>query len=239
MGYKRHSSEVLLTKITNISWNLSDKGLFVPKYSFEKVVFNAVYNEEGEVTGGINVRQASCGSARRLFEKKAGIGSIVEVYRANATIPQVGKVIEPSSDYNLTLVDPEYYNNGGCFNDPFKLIYDKNWMLYGAGIKSNVPMSMLDSIIYWWGIEGWKQLVLDKPNEAAKFLFPSVEISKCSAYFRKSSYIEAIDKIINGSEDEVKAAVEWIADNTWKPENEREKMFNHIQEIIKIRSELR
>lgn len=239
LGYKRHSNEVLRTKITNIEWNLSDKGLFVPKYTLEKVVFNAVYDSEGNVIGGINVRQASCGSARRLFEKRAGVGSIVEVYRANATIPQVGNVIEPSSDYNLTLVDPEYYNNEGYLKDPFKLIEDNEWMLFGGGIKPNRKMSMLDSIIYWWGIEGYKQLIIDKPNEAAQFLFPGVEIAKCSAYFNKAGYTRMLNTIINGTEDEVNEMVNYIVEDTWKSESDKIKMFELIPEILKIREELR
>ena len=177
LGYKRHADEHLLTKITNIEWNLSSKGLMVPKFVFENVVFNAVYDDEGKCIGGINVKRASCGSANRLFSMKAGVGAIVEVYRANSTIPQVSRVIEPSSDYCLSWLDDKYYDPDYEFNynrDPWEVIANKGYYPFGGGIRNDgaqVNRNLRENIEYWYGIDNWIKLQEDNPYEFIKFVF--------------------------------------------------------------------
>jgi len=177
LGYKRHSDQHLVTKIINIEWNRSPNGLMVPKFVFEPVYFNAVYDDEGNVVGGIKTQRASCGSANRLFSMGAGVGAIVEVYRANSTIPQVSKVISTSSDYALQWMDERYYEEGYEFNylcDPWKVIDNSGYYCSRAGITNGQTapqMSMSESIDYWYGYENWMNLLNSNPHEFIKFIF--------------------------------------------------------------------
>jgi len=177
LGYKRHSDEHLLTKVVNIEWNRSSKGLMVPKFVFENVVFNAVYDDEGKCIGGINVCKASCGSANRLFSMGGGVGAIVEVYRANSTIPQVSRVIQKSSDYCLGWLDDRYYEENYEFNylsDPWKVIDNKGYYPFGGGIRNgdgNQGLNLRQNIEYWYGIDNWKKLQDENPHEFLKFIY--------------------------------------------------------------------
>jgi hypothetical protein len=207
LGYKRHSDEHLVTKITNIEWNLSSKGLWVPKFNFDEVVFNAVYGDDGEVLGGIHVKRASCGSANRLFSMKAGVGAIVEVYRANSTIPQVSKVIEPSTDYCLSWLDEHYYDAEYEFNynqDPWKVIDNKGYYCFQGGIKNDVKapqMSLSENIEYWWGFDNWMNLIESNPQEFVKFIFYKTNFKKLLYTIDNPNLTWYAQEIISGDED--------------------------------------
>lgn len=176
IGYKKHASEHLITKIKYIEWNMSPQGLMVPKYVFEPVWFDAIYNEDGELTGGIKVQRASCGSANRLFSIGGGAGAVVEVFRANATIPQVSKVLIPSSDYCLDWMDKRYYEEDYEFNykaDPWKVIGNSGYYTARAGIMTdNITITMKENIERWIGsIDAWKELQVSNPREFLKYVY--------------------------------------------------------------------
>lgn len=244
LGYKRHSDEHLVTKITNIEWNLSSKGLMVPKFIFETVVFNAVYNDNGEVVGGIRTQRASCGSANRLFSMQAGVGAIVEVYRANSTIPQVSKVIQPSSDYCLQWLDDRYYEDGYEFNylsDPWKIIDNKGYYTYGGGIKNDAggpQLSLRENIEYWYGIENWKILVSTNPHEFMKFVYYKTNLKSALNVIDKPNLSWYAEELMSGIPEKFDEftdnIIKWIG-----MEKFRSSMFSIKDEFISFVNELK
>jgi hypothetical protein len=220
LGYKRHSDEHLLTKITNIEWNRSSKGLMVPKFIFETVVFNAVYDDEGKCIGGINVSRASCGSANRLFSMQGGVGAIVEVYRANSTIPQISKVLTPSSDYCLDWLDDRYYEDGYEFNcqaDPWKVIDNKGYYCYGGGIRNGESangLNMIQNINYWCGLDYWMSLRNENPHEFIKFVYYKTNFKGALNFIDKSNLSWFIWELLSGDpnkfEEFTNKILDWI-----------------------------
>lgn len=214
IGYKRHSDEHLVTKVKNIEWNLSSKGLMVPKFIFETVVFNAVYDDEGKLIGGIRTSKASCGSANRLFGMKAGVGSVVEVFRANSTIPQLSKVITPSNDFDLAWLDDRYYEEGYEFNwecDPWKVIENKGYYAFGGGIRtSDGPKdNMKSQIEYWYGVDNWLNLRGKNSLEFIKFIFYKTH-SKFLKKMNPDMLNRISDELMDNDSDKFDSVVEEV-----------------------------
>lgn len=243
IGYKRHSDEHLVTKITHIEWNMSSKGLMVPKFNFEEVVFNAVYDDEGNVIGGIHTKRASCGSANRLFSMGAGVGAIVEVYRANSTIPQISKVIKPSSDFCLSWLDKRYYEEGYEFaydKDVYKTIANAGYYPFGSGIKTDAQsnMNLRQSIEYWYGIENWKNLLNTNPIEYLGLVYYKTPVKKYLNLIDKDNLMWYAEEVTSGSPEKFDEFTDKIVD--WIGiEKFRESMHSVKDELVQFITEIK
>lgn len=100
-GYKMYSSEVLITKVTNIEYNKSSKLSYVPKIIYDSVVFSAIYDLNGKVVGGKTNDRCASNGIPEMMKIKCGIGAVIAVTMSGNTIPQIVEVIEESTNYNF------------------------------------------------------------------------------------------------------------------------------------------
>ncbi len=104
-GWKHYISDCLafkfkdeskITKIINIEWNLSKTGRMVPLAYIDPI------NIEGA-----NISKVTLNNYDWMTNREIGIGSEVEVIRANMVIPKIIKVITFSGETNLPEFCPE------------------------------------------------------------------------------------------------------------------------------------
>ena len=98
LAYK-FEDETALTTVTNIEWNLSGTGRMVPLLNVKTVNLD-----------GANISKVTANNYEWLFERQAGIGSSIEIIRANQVVPKLIQTIWPSDDLNLPEFCPECSN---------------------------------------------------------------------------------------------------------------------------------
>lgn len=83
--YPRHSmafkwpDEKKLSTVTGMKWSVSKTGLITPVVIFDQIALE-----------GTTVRQANLHTLKRFEELAIGVGDILEVYKANKIIPEIG-----------------------------------------------------------------------------------------------------------------------------------------------------
>lgn len=94
MAYKWEDISVL-TRVTGMLWSVSKKGYITPIVMFEPVTI------EGTV-----VKQANLHSLAKFNQLALGIGDLIEVYKANKIIPEVGENLTRSGTLEYPKICP-------------------------------------------------------------------------------------------------------------------------------------
>lgn len=101
------------TEITDLEWNKSQYGIYVPTIVFKPVKFGENYT----------VQRCSSGGIMKLMEIGLGIGAKIKVILSGLTIPKVLDVVKPNYDIDLPVCNicgkkTEIYNNEcRCVNE--------------------------------------------------------------------------------------------------------------------------
>lgn len=91
-AFKFYYNEAVVGKVGNIDW----------RFNPEKLSYSPVIElEEGIVVEDTNINNVSCNGVNKLFELCCGIGSEIEVIKANSTIPKVLSVVKSSEHFNI------------------------------------------------------------------------------------------------------------------------------------------
>ena len=97
-AYKGSFEEVKESKVTNINWQISKKGLLKPVIQIETIVLD-----------GVNVTNVTGNNARFMKEMGIGINSIVKVKRSGMVIPLIVSV-EYSTGFEYPEIDGVQYD---------------------------------------------------------------------------------------------------------------------------------
>jgi DNA ligase (NAD+) len=83
------------TKVIDINWQMSSGSKFVPVLKIDPIEID-----------GVNIHNVTANNYKWLSDRKCGIGSEIEVKRANEVIPNMHMVITESSEYNAPVECP-------------------------------------------------------------------------------------------------------------------------------------
>ena len=88
----KYADKTKKTIVEGINWQMSNGGKYVPVLKVKECVID-----------GIKINNITANNYQWLLNRKCGIGSEVEIKRANEVIPQIHSVLKESENFNIPL----------------------------------------------------------------------------------------------------------------------------------------
>lgn len=86
--FKFYGVEKVESEVTNIEWNCSNLGVYIPKLVIKEVV-----------VGGSHINKIASGGIDKMMQRGLGIGAKIQVIKSGGVIPQVYGVLEQSHNF--------------------------------------------------------------------------------------------------------------------------------------------
>lgn len=88
--YKFYGTEKAATEVTNIEWNMSKNGVWIPKLCLKPVMIT-----------GSTISHLASGGIEKMMESGLGVGAKVEIVKAGNAIPSLYRILETSHEFMI------------------------------------------------------------------------------------------------------------------------------------------